>query len=96
MPPLEPEAKKAYADLERAVEAVLRVRGYEGMLVEYVTLCSIQSVDDEGDPVSDIAMILPMGVGLDHRVMGLLDYAQAVLRAGVARNELRKQDDDES
>jgi hypothetical protein len=89
MPPLSPEAKKAYAELESAIEAVLRLRGATGMLVEYVTLCSLQDVDEEGDMAGSVLMVLPMGGGIPyHRVMGLVDYTQTVLRAEVARNEL--------
>lgn len=95
MPPLEPEAKKAYVELERAIEAVLRLRGAEGMLVEYVTLCSVQGVDDDGDTTGSVMMVLPMGGGIPyHRVMGLVDYTQTVLRAEVARNELGVGNDD--
>lgn len=97
MPPLEPEAKAAYAELERAIEAVLRLRGATGMLVEYVTLCSVQDVDDDGDTTGSVMMVLPMGGGIPyHRVMGLVDYTQTVLRAEVARNELGAGNDDES
>jgi hypothetical protein len=42
-------------------------------------------------------MILPMGGGLPyHRVMGLVDYSQTVMRAEVARNELGFGDDDDA
>lgn len=89
MPPLEPEAKAAYAELERAIERVLRLRGATGMLVDYVTLAGVHTIDDEGDTAGSVMMILPMGGGIPyHRVMGLVDYTQTVLRAEVARNEL--------
>jgi len=100
MPSLTPEAKQAYADLEHAIERVLRLRGAEGILTEYVTLCGVQTIDDEGDTAGSVMMILPMGGGLPyHRVMGLLDYSHTVLRAEVARNETwtgRDDDDDAS
>lgn len=97
MPPLNPEQKAAYAELERAIENVLRLRGATGMLVDYVTLAGVQTIDDEGDTAGSVMMVLPMGGGLPyHRVMGLIDYTQTVLRAEVARNELGTDDDDES
>lgn len=97
MPRLTPEQKEAYAELERAVDKVLRLRGAEGILTEYVTLCGVQTIDDEGDTAGSVMMILPMGGGLPyHRVMGLLEYSQTVLRAEVARNELGARDDDDS
>lgn len=96
MPRLTDEQKKAYADLERAIEAVLRLRGATGILVDYVTLAGVQNIDDEGDTTGSVMMILPMGGGLPyHRVMGLIDYTQTVLRAEVARNELGTNDDDD-
>lgn len=89
MPPLNPEQKQAYRELERAIENVLRLRGATGILTEYVTLCGVQTIDDEGDTAGTVMMILPMGGGLPyHRVMGLVDYTQTVMRAEVARNEL--------
>lgn len=89
MPRLNPEQKEAYAELERAIERVLRLRGAEGILTEYVTLAGVQTIDDEGDTAGSVMMILPMGGGLPyHRVMGLVDYTHTVLRAEVARNEL--------
>jgi len=97
MPRLNPEQKEAYAELERAIERVLRLRGATGMLTEYVTLCAVQSIDDEGDTAGSVMMVLPMGGGLPyHRVMGLLDYTHTVLRAEVARNEMGTDDDDEA
>jgi len=96
VPPLSPEQKKAYADLEHAIEAVLRLRGAQGILTEYVTLCGVQTIDDEGDTAGSVMMILPMGGGLPyHRVMGLVDYTQTVMRAEVARNELGWNNDDD-
>jgi hypothetical protein len=95
MPPLTPDQKQAYRELERAIEKVLRLRGATGLLTEYVTLCGVQSIDDEGDTAGSVMMILPMGGGLPyHRVMGLVDYSQTVMRAEVARNELGFGDDD--
>lgn len=97
MPPLNPEQKQAYRELEAAIERVLRLRGATGVLTEYVTLCGVQTIDDEGDTAGSVMMILPMGGGLPyHRVMGLLDYTHTVLRAEVARNEMGTDDDDES
>lgn len=99
MPRLTDEQKKAYADLERAIEAVLRIRGAQGVLTEYVTLAGVQSIDDEGDTTGSVMMVLPMGGGLPyHRVMGLIDYTHTVLRAEVARNELGigGEDDDDA
>lgn len=97
MPRLNSEQKEAYAELERAIERVLRLRGAEGVLTEYVTLAGVQTIDDEGDTAGSVMMILPMGGGLPyHRVMGLVDYTQTVLRAEVARNELGARDDDDS
>lgn len=96
MPRLNPEQKEAYAELERAIERVLQLRGAEGILTEYVTLAGVQTIDDEGDTAGSVMMILPMGGGLPyHRVMGLVDYTQTVLRAEVARNELGARDDDD-
>lgn len=96
MPPLTPDQKKAYADLEHAIEAVLRLRGARGVLTEYVTLCGVQTIDDDGDTAGSVMMILPMGGGLPyHRVMGLIDYTHTVLRAEVARNELGLGTDDD-
>lgn len=97
MPRLTDEQKKAYADLECAIEGVLRLRGATGILTEYVTLAGVQSIDDEGDTTGSVMMVLPMGGGLPyHRVMGLIDYTQTVLRAEVARNELGTDDDDDA
>lgn len=94
---LTPEQKKAYADLEQAIQAVLQVRGAEGVLVEYVTVCSVQRFDDDGDPLTRVMMLLPMGGGVPyHRVMGLMEYTQTIMRAEVARNELGVDDDDDS
>jgi hypothetical protein len=96
MPRLTPEQKEAYAELERAIDKVLRLRGAEGILTEYVTLCGVQTIDDEGDTAGSVMLILPMGGGLPyHRVMGLLDYSHTVLRAEVARNELGFGGDDD-
>jgi hypothetical protein len=97
MPQLNPEQKQAYRELEAAIERVLRLRGATGVLTEYVTLCGVQTIDDEGDTAGSVMMVLPMGGGLPyHRVMGLLDYTHTVLRAEVARNEMGTDDDDES
>ena len=97
MPRLNPEQKEAYAELERAIERVLRLRGAEGILTEYVTLAGVQTIDDEGDTAGSVMMILPMGGGLPyHRVMGLVDYTHTVLRAEVARNELGTNNDDDA
>lgn len=97
MPRLNPEQKEAYAELERAIERVLRLRGAEGILTEYVTLAGVQTIDDEGDTAGSVMMILPMGGGLPyHRVMGLVDYTHTVLRAEVARNELGTSNDDDA
>ena len=97
MPRLTDEQKKAYADLEQAIEVVLRLRGAEGMLVDYVTLAAVQTIDDDGDTAGSVMMVLPMGGGLPyHRVMGLIDYTQTVLRAEVARNELGADNDDDA
>lgn len=97
MPSLTPEQRKAYTELERALEAVLRLRGATGLLVEYVTLCSVQDMDDEGDTTGSVMMVLPMGGGVPyHRVMGLVDYTQTVLRAEVARDELGVGNDDDA
>lgn len=88
MPRLNPEQKEAYAELECAIERVLRLRGAQGIMTEYVTLCGVQTIDDDGDTAGSVMMILPMGGGLPyHRVMGLVDYTQTVMRAEVARNE---------
>lgn len=96
MPALEPELKQAYKELEAAIDRVLRLRGVEGLLTEYVTLCGVQSIDDEGDTTGSVMMVLPMGGGLPyHRVMGLLDYTHTVLRAEVARNEMGTGTDDD-
>jgi hypothetical protein len=97
MPPLPPDVKQAYAKLEEALEGLLRLRGYEGVLVEYVTLATLQSYDDEGDMTASVSMVLPMGGGTMpyHRVLGLVDYTQTVLRAEVARNELGAFNDDD-
>lgn len=96
MPSLTPEQKQAYRELEAAIERVLRLRGAEGILTEYVTLCGVQTIDDEGDTAGSVMMVLPMGGGLPyHRVMGLIDYSHTVLRAEVARNELGARDDDD-
>jgi len=97
MPRLNPEQKEAYAELERAIDKVLRLRGAEGILTEYVTLCGVQTIDDDGDTAGSVMMVLPMGGGLPyHRVMGLVEYTQTVLRAEVARNELGTNDDDDA
>jgi hypothetical protein len=97
VPSLSPEQKQAYAELERAIDVVLRLRGAEGILTEYVTLCGVQTIDDEGDTAGTVMMILPMGGGLPyHRVMGLVDYTQTVLRAEVARNELGMGNEDDA
>lgn len=97
MPSLTPEQKQAYAELESCIERVLRLRGATGMLVDYVTLAGVQTIDDEGDTAGSVMMVLPMGGGLPyHRVLGLIDYTQTVLRAEVARNELETDDDDDS
>jgi hypothetical protein len=96
VPSLTPEQKQAYRELEAAIERVLRLRGAEGILTEYVTLCGVQTIDDEGDTAGSVMMVLPMGGGLPyHRVMGLIDYSHTVLRAEVARNELGARDDDD-
>ena len=97
MPRLNPEQKEAYAELERAIDKVLRLRGAEGILTEYVTLCGVQTIDDDGDTAGSVMMVLPMGGGLPyHRLMGLVEYTQTVLRAEVARNELGTNDDDDA
>jgi hypothetical protein len=94
---LSPEQKEAYANLERAIQDVLRVREVEGLLVEYVTVCSVQRFDEDGDPLSSVMMLLPNGSGAPyHRIMGLVEYAQIVMRAEVARNELEARGDDDS
>lgn len=86
---LDDETKKAYTELERAVKEVLRLRGATGVLTEYCTFASVQSIDDDGDTPAEVMLLLPMGGGLPyHRVLGLVDYVQTVLRAEVARNEL--------
>lgn len=86
---LDPETRTAYKELERAINEVLRLRGAAGMLTDYVTLAAVQSIDDEGDTDTAIMMLLPMGDGLPyHRVMGLLEYVQTVMRAEAAQNEL--------
>lgn len=95
MPPLAPEIREAYTELEAALDKLLRLRGADGVLVEYVTLASIQSFDEEGDTVASVMMVLPHGGGIPyHRVLGLVDYTQTVLRAEVARNELGARHDD--
>lgn len=96
MPSLSPEQKQAYRELEVAIERVLRLRGAKGILTEYITLCGVQTIDDEGDTAGSVMMILPMGGGLPyHRVLGLLDYTHTVLRAEVARNELGANEDED-
>lgn len=96
MPRLSPELKEAYAELEASVEKLLRLRGAEGILTEYVMLASLQSFDEEGDAVASVMMILPHGGGIPyHRALGLVDYTQTVLRAEVARNEVGASHDDD-
>lgn len=97
MPKLTDEERAAYKELEGAIDRVLRLRGAKGILTEYITLCGVQQIDDEGDTTGSVMMVLPMGGGLPyHRVMGLLDYTHTVLRAEVARNEMGTDDDDDS
>lgn len=89
MPPQRPEIREAYTELEAALENLLRLRGADGVIVEYVMLASIHSFDEEGDTVASVMMVLPDGGGVPyHRVLGLVDYTQTVLRAEVTRNEL--------
>jgi len=96
MPRLSPELKEAYTELEASLEKLLRLRGAEGVLTEYVMLASLQSFDEEGDAVASVMMVLPHEGGIPyHRALGLVDYTQTVLRAEVARNEAGASHDDD-
>lgn len=91
---MDPEVRQAYVDLENAIKGVLEVRGIEGLLIEHFTIVAVQEVDDEGDFLTGVKMLLPQGGGLPyHRVMGLVDYVQTLLRAEVANNELEGRGD---
>ncbi|WP_405461704.1 hypothetical protein OG786_29550 [Streptomyces sp. NBC_00101] len=79
----------AYRQLEAAVEEVCRLEGYEGVLTEWVVIAASQRFDEDGDGITQVGYLLPSGGGAvpHHRVMGLLDYVQARMRAEVARDD---------
>ncbi|MFJ3278486.1 hypothetical protein [Streptomyces halstedii] len=80
------QEKAAYQRLEAAVEEVCRLEGYEGVLTEWVVIAASQRFDEDGDGITQVGTLLPGGGGAipHHRVMGLLDFIQARMRAEAA------------
>ncbi|MFJ3083021.1 hypothetical protein ACIPJG_25155 [Streptomyces halstedii] len=83
------EEKAAYQRLEAAVEEVCRLEGYQGVLTEWVVIAASQRFDEDGDGITQVGTLLPGGGGAipHHRVMGLLDFIQARMRAEAARDD---------
>ena len=83
------ELKAAYQRLEEAIDAVCRLEEYEGVLVEWGVLAASQRFDDDGDGITQVGTLLPEGGGQVpfHRVMGLVDFVQARLRAQAAHDD---------
>ncbi|MEU1088977.1 hypothetical protein ABZ401_19440 [Streptomyces sp. NPDC005892] len=83
------EKRDAYQQLEAAIEEVCRLEGYEGVPIEWVVIAASQRFDEDGDGITQVGTLLPTGGNAVpyHRVMGLLDYVQARMRAEVARDD---------
>ncbi|MGW4822508.1 hypothetical protein ACWEP4_26830 [Streptomyces sp. NPDC004227] len=83
------EKKAAYRRLEEAIEEACRLEGYEGVPIEWVVIAASQRFDSDGDGITQVGTLLPDGGGQIpyHRVMGLVDFVQARMRAEAARDE---------
>ena len=82
------ELADAYRRLEEAIDAVGRLEGFDGILTEWAVITSCQGFADDGDGVTQVGILLPDGGGQvpHHRVMGLLDFTLARLRAQAAED----------
>jgi hypothetical protein len=82
---MEAELKAAYTKLEDAIREVSAREGSEGVLTEWVLITCHHRYDDDGDGVTHYGMLLPDGGGQvpHHRILGLLDFQLARLRAEV-------------
>lgn len=81
--------KAAYQRLEAAVEEVCRLEGYQGVLTEWMVIAASQRFGEDGDGITQVGTLLPGGGGAvpHHRVMGLLDFVQARMRAMAAADD---------
>ncbi|MFE7233893.1 hypothetical protein ACFVAF_25150 [Streptomyces sp. NPDC057596] len=82
------EKKAAYRRLEEAIEEACRLEGYEGVPIEWMVIAVSQRFDEDGDGITQVGTLLPDGGGQIpyHRVMGLVDFVQARMRAEAARD----------
>jgi len=78
--------RDAYNRLEKAIGDVSRIETFEGVLTEWVVVTSYQRYGDDGKAVVQIGRLVSDGTAPYHRVMGLLDYAQALYRAEVTED----------
>lgn len=83
---MEPDLAAAYGRLEDAIREVSELDDFDGVLTEWVVLTCHQRFDDDGDGIAQYGALLPDGGGQipHHRIMGLLDFQLARLRASAA------------
>lgn len=76
------EKRAAYRRLEEAIEEVCRLEEFEGVPIEWVVIAASQRFDGE-ESFTQVGTLLPEGGGRVpfHRLLGLVDYTHARLRA---------------
>ncbi|MFG3244209.1 hypothetical protein [Streptomyces sp. NPDC048157] len=82
-----PELKTAYQRLEEAIDNVMRLEDFQGVMTEWIVVTSTQRYEDGG--ITQVGTLVPEGAGAVpyHRLIGLLDYALTRMRAEVARDD---------
>jgi hypothetical protein len=83
----DPELKDAYQRLEVAIEQVMRLEDFQGVMTEWIVVTSTQRYEEGG--ITQVGTLVPEGAGAVpyHRLIGLLDYALTRMRAEVARDD---------
>lgn len=77
----EQRRRKVYDDLVDAIGAAAALEGCEGLLTDWVVLVGYQQFQEDGSLLTTVGDLLPYpGTQPLHRTLGLIDYAQAVLR----------------
>lgn len=80
-----PEQKAADEQLTAAIEAHQRAYGEPpAVLSEYVVLAASHRWDDDGEPVTAVALIYRDGDLPWHRALGLVELARTRMKAEIA------------
>lgn len=82
------EKRAAYRRLEEAIEEVCRLEDFEGIPIEWIVIAASQRFEGE-ESFTQVGTLIPEGGGRVpfHRLLGLVDYTHARLRAELTNDD---------